>query len=96
MTASKNIAQNGFEASGTAIYGNGVESRAVNGHEPRPVNGALDLTVLGLNSGTAMDGIDCALVRYRQESADKPLHMDILKVGAFCPLRTWTEKQSDT
>ena len=82
MTVSKNI-QDGFEGPGTAINGNGVESRAVNGHEPRPVNGSLDLRVLGLNSGTAMDGIDCALVRYRQESPDKPLHMDILQVGAL-------------
>ena len=82
MTVSTNI-QNGSEGAGTAINVNGVESRAVNGDEPRPVNGPLDLRVLGLNSGTAMDGIDCALIRYRQESPDKPLHMDILQVGVL-------------
>ena len=41
----------------------------------------LDYTILGMNSGTAMDGIDCALVRYRQESPESPLHMELLKVG---------------
>lgn len=82
MTVSKDIQQNGSEPPGTVINGNGTESRAVNDHEPRPVKSSLDLTVLGLNSGTAMDGIDCALVRYRQESPEKPLHLNILKVSA--------------
>ncbi|KAJ5628812.1 hypothetical protein N7490_011040 [Penicillium lividum] len=34
---------------------------------------------MGMNSGTAMDGIDCALVRYWQSSPEAPLHMEILK-----------------
>jgi hypothetical protein len=51
-----------------------------NGHH-RPVkSSALDLTVLGMNSGTAMDGIDCALVRYYQETPEDALHMDLIKV----------------
>lgn len=73
-------------------HSNGLNGHATNGHTNgtytngsngvgRRADGSLDLTVLGMNSGTAMDGIDCALVRYRQESPTAPLHMEVLKVS---------------
>lgn len=62
-------------------------SAHVNGTRRCVADGTLDITVMGMNSGTAMDGIDCALVRYRQASPEAPLHMEILKVRRFSESR---------
>lgn len=40
----------------------------------------LDITVLGLESGTALAGIRCVLLRYRQNSRLEPLRMSMVKV----------------
>lgn len=41
---------------------------------------ALDLLVLGVTSGTAMDSIDFALCKFNQESPEAPLHLDVIQV----------------
>jgi len=42
------------------------------------LTGALDLMILGVNSGAWMGRIDCVLVHYRQASPASPLHMELL------------------
>jgi hypothetical protein len=46
----------------------------------------LNLLILGVTSGTAMDDIDFALCRFTQESPEAPLHLDIVQVlTPACP-----------
>lgn len=40
----------------------------------------LDLLILGITSGTAMDEIDFALCRFTQSCPESPLHLDIIQV----------------
>lgn len=40
----------------------------------------LNLLILGVTSGTAMDEIDFALCRFTQESPEAPLYLDVIQV----------------
>lgn len=42
-------------------------------------NTSLDLNVMGLNSGTSIDGIDVVLCNFKQKSYDSPLYLKVLK-----------------
>lgn len=44
----------------------------------------LNLLILGVTSGTAMDDIDFALCRFTQESPEAPLYLDIVQVCVDC------------
>jgi hypothetical protein len=48
----------------------------------------LDLLILGITSGTAMDDIDFALCRFTQETPESPLCLDLIKVPFNVPPRS--------
>lgn len=59
------------------------DSKSSSSESPPPDYRGLDLLILGLTSGTAMDDIDFALCRFTQAVPEAPLHLDIIQVGRF-------------
>lgn len=53
---------------------------------------SLDITVLGMNSGTSMDGIDLALCRFTQQTPESTLHLQLLKYDEE-PMPDWLKKR---
>ncbi|RDW89717.1 putative anhydro-N-acetylmuramic acid kinase [Coleophoma cylindrospora] len=59
---------------------NGDSDRSSSSSPPAgPKSPGLNLLILGITSGTAMDDIDFALCRYTQESPEAPLHLDLIQ-----------------
>jgi hypothetical protein len=56
------------------------DSKSFSSESPPPDYRGLDLLVLGITSGTAMDDIDFALCRFTQAFPEAPLHLDIVQV----------------
>ena len=56
------------------------DSKSSSSESPPPDYRGLDLLILGITSGTAMDDIDFALCRFTQASPEAPLHLEIIQV----------------
>lgn len=56
------------------------DSKSSSSPSPPPESPGLDLLILGITSGTAMDDIDFALCRFTQASPEASLHLEIIQV----------------
>jgi hypothetical protein len=63
-----------------ALQSNTSSSTSSSSSSANQNNPGLDLLILGLTSGTAMDDIDFALCRFTQESPEAPLCLEIVQV----------------
>lgn len=52
------------------------------GKTEKPTKDSLDLTVLGVCTGTGLGHLDCALVRFGQKSPSAPLRVKLQQVSA--------------
>ena len=74
-----------LEALQSKVNGDSEYSRSRSVSTDQAFSG-LDLLILGITSGTAMDDIDFALCRFTQDSPEAPLCLDVVQV--YVPRRT--------
>jgi hypothetical protein len=46
---------------------------------PKPTE-PLNMRVLGVYTGAALNGVECVLLHYQQQSPSEPLHMNVVRV----------------
>lgn len=57
----------------------------------KPSKDGIDLTVLGVCTGTGLLHLDCALVRFGQESPSAPLRVKLQQVSTYCTLTPYRQ-----
>ncbi|KAH8586778.1 hypothetical protein B0O99DRAFT_528040 [Bisporella sp. PMI_857] len=68
-----------LEALQARAHGSSSSLSSVSSSAEKQPGPGLNLLILGMTSGTAMDDIDFALCRFTQESPEAPLHLDIVQ-----------------
>jgi len=71
------------EALQAKVNGNASDGSIPRSHSTEKKHAGLNLLILGVCSGTAMNEIDFALCRFTQDTPEAALCLDIIQVRAF-------------